>query len=515
MGQTTENIGCWRSAMNRILWGIGLTGITWNFLGLDYVLPLIGVIQLLLGFRALRREHAAWYTGYGLAWIKVAGCLAVLILNATVYRTKVLESAAGIGLVWLGVAAAFGVLLSLREGFRQAQKKLELPVHTGCVDGMIVWNAGSLLLAKTGYHGLVLGLALMILFFWLLRGMYRLSVELENAGYEVQPLLKQPELPERMTDGKIAGWILRVLAVGIGCGYLFLNRYPMEWHQMEPAGAAQAGQEEAAEDLAQIRRNLAALGFPEDILKDLRPEDVLACRGALQVLVSEEDYPVNDGDEVRTQQGSSTQIRTEYDEKELHLTGIAVELPGDGAGSGVREVPGDEGESLKRWKLFHHFRWTKNPGFYGTEALQIWPAYRMEMGGCVEDGPFTGQVLYDRNGETMAADYYALGSETYEQNRMLFGGQTATDVFAEFSMPGQGEHHRGYVSYEMRDRESLVTVDSWVNYVHQSSGVQYPVQTAKEYRMAPGIFGNAFRVVQDALQFYTDSSQENGVTMLQ
>lgn len=81
--------------------------------------------------------------------------------------------------------------------------------------------------------------------------------------------------------------------------------------------------------------------FPDEILQDLCSEDILACREAMQVVVSAQEY-----------------------ENELCVTGIAVKLPGD------------DSENRNRWKLFHHFRWQKNPGFYGTEALQIWPAYR-------------------------------------------------------------------------------------------------------------------------------------------
>ena len=48
----------WRTAMDRILWGMGLTTITLNFLWLDVILPAIGAVLLVLGFRTLRRENA-------------------------------------------------------------------------------------------------------------------------------------------------------------------------------------------------------------------------------------------------------------------------------------------------------------------------------------------------------------------------------------------------------------------------------------------------------------------------
>ena len=52
----------WRKAMNRSLVGLALTTITLNFLGLNYVLPAVGTILTLLGFRALRGENG-WFKG--------------------------------------------------------------------------------------------------------------------------------------------------------------------------------------------------------------------------------------------------------------------------------------------------------------------------------------------------------------------------------------------------------------------------------------------------------------------
>ena len=47
----------WRSAMNRVLWGTSLTTLTLNFLNLDTILPAIGIIMMVLGYRTLRHEN--------------------------------------------------------------------------------------------------------------------------------------------------------------------------------------------------------------------------------------------------------------------------------------------------------------------------------------------------------------------------------------------------------------------------------------------------------------------------
>ena len=62
----------WQTAMSQILWGMGLTTITLNLLYLDYILPALGAVLLVLGFRTLRRENAplGWCYRLSLAAVK-------------------------------------------------------------------------------------------------------------------------------------------------------------------------------------------------------------------------------------------------------------------------------------------------------------------------------------------------------------------------------------------------------------------------------------------------------------
>ena len=71
----------WERAMGRVLMGIILTSFTLNFWCLDHILPAIGTVLMVLGFRALRKENPWFRSGYLLAAVR-AGCVWVtLILN--------------------------------------------------------------------------------------------------------------------------------------------------------------------------------------------------------------------------------------------------------------------------------------------------------------------------------------------------------------------------------------------------------------------------------------------------
>ena len=132
------------------------------------------------------------------------------------------------------------------------------------------------------------------------------------------------------------------------------------------------------------------------------------------------DYPINDGEQIVTRSEGYTQYSREYPHKELRLSGIAVELEQEG-----------------HWKIIHHFLWNEDPGFRGTEALQLYPACRERNGGWLEEGGLTGQVLYDKKEISYAADYASLENETYDmgQSWPFYESRETSSIFAEFSMP--------------------------------------------------------------------------------
>ena len=60
----TREITSWRRAINQVLVGLAFTCLTLNFFELNYLLPAIGLILMLLGFRSLRRENGHFGAGY-------------------------------------------------------------------------------------------------------------------------------------------------------------------------------------------------------------------------------------------------------------------------------------------------------------------------------------------------------------------------------------------------------------------------------------------------------------------
>lgn len=472
----------WRRAMNRILFGMALCAITLNFLCLNYILPAVGTVLLLLGFRTLRRENR-WLGGcFAVTVVRAVYFFATLVLNTTILQSAMFTPAVTTALTAVNAVLLLALYFCFWRGLLAVQKKAGLPAQTGGALALIVWYALICVLAAVQYGGWVVPIAMLIGYGFILRSLCRLSGALDEAGYAIAPG------PVRVTDRCLVLVIAAVLGIGCTLGYLFGGSYPMDW---QPVDASTQAQTET------IRQQLLGLGFPEDVLNDLAPEDIAACDGALRIVTEAEDYPVNDGRNVLWEAYNEKNERyyvqdTVYDVKELRLTGVAVQLPGE----------------QETWMVFHHFLWTTDPGFYGTEAIQIRPAYRSIPEGWAAAGDATGRVLYDRGGQTFAAPYASLGARTFTANTVLWGEQTNTDLFAAFSLPRHGEHCRGYVAYSTAGAQSGYLLSSWCNYTHQQSLLQYPAVTAMEKRMTSA-FGNtgAFYTVQHALQFFPEDAQ--------
>ena len=464
--EIVRSVTPWRRAMDRVLTGSALRGVTLSLFGLQYLLPALGTLLLLLGYRALRRENRWFRTCFVLAAAETAYSIPLLALNtSSVYAPQVLMPAVSQCLTVLEMGLLLTQFLCLWQGLRAVQGRAGLPPKANAALGIVAWYAALCLSARLGWQGWLWGIPMLAGYVFLLRSLFRLSRTLEEAGYVLRPA------PVRLPDRWLALGLAAVLALGCFCGYRFGSRYPMDWQPRDAAGT---------QETEAIRDHLLSLGFPEDVLRDLSPEDLAACDGAIRVIVDTIDLPMNKGREVTTQTngGHDIFIDTVYDVRELRVTGVGVEVPGEHS----------------TWVLFHHFRWRVDPAYRGTEALQLWLAGRENRGGWDLAGPITGRLHCDRDGETFTAPYAYLGCPSEARSY---------EAYAAFSLPREGEDCRGYLCYPVTAREGVGGFSSTLHYTHQMSWRQYPARTAMAERMSGGWLGSeAFRTRGASLQAY-------------
>ena len=455
-----------RKAMNRVIIGLALSTFTLNFLYLNYILPTIGIVMMLLGFRYLHRENGGFMACWILSIIRALYIFPWLIINATIWRNVILESEIAMIFTYIHTGVILLIILCMRFGFSSIQKKAGIKQHTGSITALFIWFIALCILGILQYSGWILTIALFIAYVSILRRLYTLPSELDEAGYVIVPASL------RISDRAVTIGISLVLALGLAAAYIFFSKYPMQW---TPVAAA-------SKDEAQtVKSRLISLGFPDAVISDLTEEDLLDCTDALRVIVDQRDNFIDSR--------NRTNRATSGDVPELRITHVAVELPG----------------SCETWKIIHHFEWIEDVPFYGTEAIRLWPTATGDLGWKME-GTYSGQVLFDDAGRAYASPFYSLGEINYEQDSIFWGNGTANYPFAEFSFPMYKENYRGYVSFCILETKDRYIIDFWIDYVHKQGWFQYPVQTAMENIMGARKESpyNAFGLVQDAIQFRSD-----------
>ena len=457
-----QPVTLWRRSIGQILIGMVLCSVTLHFWYLSELLPAIGLILLLLGFRALRRENRWFSVCWIIAAVRTALFFSLLALGGSIIQ------AAGLAEHLLSHLALLNLILLLLQygcfagGMKALQFKAGAAVPNGGAAGLFIWALAMVffsILPLEGTPRILLTLSMAVIFLLIIRTLFQASKKIDETGYEVDPA------PVKLQNRALCALILAAFTAALACCYLFLSRYPMRWVVAEPTEPA----------TAPIRENLLALGFPEIVLRDLSAEDLQACNGAVEVFYTMEDFPVNNGRTIREKNGNQTVISRVFDEKELRLTSVAVRLPGE----------------QEHWKIFHHFLWIKNPGFYGTEAMMLQPADLCEGWPSPADADAGGRVLYNEGGTVYTAPYFELGTDA----------QFPGSLFAAFSMPEKGTRHRGYLSYHVRDMESAVYLYSGFRYTHQKSRLQYPAITAMDHQKSDTWSNHVFHTADEEFTF--------------
>ena len=465
-----ETVNPWKRILALLLTGLIFISITLHFYNLDLFLPTLGWILMFTAFRSLRRENRWFRLCWVLSGIQVLYYGAVLILAATVWYGRITGSLPFQVLFWVVLAGQLLLLVALWQGLRAVRRKAGLEPGAGGALALLLWKLAILVLAWMQVDGTVLMIGVLIIYICILRSIWNLSKTLDEAGYLVE------NAPVHLSEPVLIFGTAAVVAVGVVCGSLLFHRYPMDWQQETVTQKPQ---------VEEVKAQLLALDFPEDVLCDLTDQEILAMKDAKRVVSGTEDHPMNEGREV-VDRTNGIHVSRVYDVQELRITGVAVELPGD----------------REQWQIIHHFRWVVDPKFYGTETIQFWPAWHLEEGWEKGTAP-TGRVLCERKGQTYWAPYYALGEQTFRQNAMFFGNEEKTELFADFSMPRYAQNHRGYVTYLALEVQDGCILDDWMNYTHQTGVLQYPCRTAREQRMTDVFnLSGPFVTAQTAVQFY-------------
>ena len=444
----------WREAMTLVLWGIGLTTITLNFLYLDMILPALGGILMVLGFRTLRQENAAlqwcWWLSIAAAAVRSASfALAALPVDGKAIPAYVV------------VALTFALYFCLWRGMVGVSRAAgaERPAAPAA-GALVIFYAVMCALAFMELRGWLAVMPLLIVYIVILRNLVKLSRSLADTGYAIHAA------PVRLPTAAVLWGYLGLTLAAVVLAMLLGQRYPMDWQ----------ARDDAAQDET-ICAELLNLGFPEQVLDDLTAEEVARMSGAVKVYVEEDAIYENDYDTVTVEDevdeethprwrldswqnredGRMTYTYRVYERDSAAMTHIAVELP--------------ERYGEKQYYMLHYLEYVTLPKTRYAESLDIWPIWQVETGW--NPGGFCGgRVLCDKSGQSYTADLRSLESGAREVTD-FFGTRSQYDITAQWSRLAGGQNVRLYVMYDALRQENGNVLTDHVNYLRQDAPL-YP-----------------------------------------
>ena len=475
------DVSPWRSAMSCVVWGIALKTLTLQLLYLHYILPTLGCILLVLGFRTLRRENSALRWAYGLS-------IAAAVMRGAAMVLAALPVERGAALAYVDMALMQATLIALWRGMVGVSRAAGAEKPSAPAAGVLAaFYAVLMALAMVGLEGWLLVLPVLAVYLVILRNLVKLSRSLEDTGYAIHAA------PVRLSMAAVLWGYLGVTLAAVILAMLLGQRYPMNWQVRA----------DAPQDAA-IRAELLELGFPEEVLNDLTAEETAKMSGATEIRTQTDmeydkiryrelntdiwyDTAMPDNwqyDHAEKQQdGSYRYVYRIYDVRTCVMTHVAVLL---------------EEECI----ILHHAAIVKPPKESYTEAMELWPVWYGDPDEWSRGGWYQGRVLCDKDGRSYAAGFSALTEGSYESTG-FFGSSRRSAITAEWSRLHGSENIRAYILYDARSlTPKWGYLDSWCNCARQTRPV-YPFRDALTLWHS-WITNDSIDLWQTALQVWSD-----------
>ena len=439
----TGRVTPWKNAIYKVVIGLALTVVQLNFWNLNYILPLVAVVLLLTGSRALRTQNRGfnalfWASIFmavlrGFLLISAGSCLWALLWTDT------LETVLSI----IGTILNLVLLIAFRTGRAQAREKAGTEPKTGWATAAILWYLAVIVLELTGLANTLIYI-LFAVYLVIIIALIIQARNLSKAGYTLEPE------PSKLSDLTVAGLYVGIIVAGIAVCGLFFTRLPMQWQERDEAGRS-------TELARQAEQQLTELGMPQIILNDLGGEELALMWGADKVLIQE--LPEN--------------FTNDPSLSGLLITHVAV------------RTPSQNGSGKYKWWFIHYFLWPEETHFAGVETIKTDALYRITngQGQTVDNAVYDiyGRVLMDKNGMAFEAPYYGHSSghfssddpRSYKTGWVMEFRLDRTRFSAKFSFPRKTQNARGYIMYSTIAYTDDLTFCSEIVYWHHK-GFYYP-----------------------------------------
>lgn len=462
----------WQSAVRKILWGMGLCTFRFEFLYLQYLLPLLGCVLLYLGCRTLCQENR-WFRLTGrLAGLFLVIHLTHLVLCATpVMGTIEQNHPLSFGLGLLFSLIPMGILFCMRQGTQGAFTAPDgtrpkdylgraLLAYAVCI-AIAIWcelvpltapsegpiSFGPQITNKSLYTSR--SIAFILVYILVLVWVGRQGKALAGRGYDITPA------PVRVPGWTLLAAVFLFAAAAVPTASILSARLPMP----PPRELSQVQGDQS------VRVQLEELGMAPELAELLDDNELEQCREAQMVLPLAPSHLYNQKHLGNWIDGND--VLCPMDDGLSRLTCWAVVLPG-------RQV-----------RYYQFFQWTEKPALSLQESftgdLDYYPCDNFS--GCLawtEEGwTLSVPLAVQLGGGQTPEELPAWALEWYD-GELAALGHLKYIPYVTFSMPRKGEEVRGFLAWtedrsgeEPQEKEyfSIIPILR-----HQNSWLLFPFQ---------------------------------------
>lgn len=366
MYQACEPVNPWQKPLSSITWGFIFTVMTFNFLYLNYILPIIGVVLLFLGFYDLRKINKDFRVAWKFSILNLILQILNLIYIITPLHIKFDNTAV---IIIFNMAFQVAFLFIFRSGTGKIFKEANLIPEKDPILWLVIWKFVVLILVWTQLGNIwFIFLPFIFCYFYNFSLFYKIIEQLREVHVE------QLEIHNKFRNKKY--WCAYMLT----CAFIVILGSSLSNH------IKLTSVEYTLPASTEVRQNLIDLGFPEEILMDIPENQVELLKDAVKIEIYRELLMFDPKEETieTSNNGYTVQTNKEVPGKvNLKTTSIYIQLK-DSRMYGV-----------------HYFKW-QDGGAYWNDGLSLHGSVPLEL--------IAGNLLYDKNGANYSSPMPRLNS---------------------------------------------------------------------------------------------------------
>lgn len=433
--KSLKKVNPWKKSTDMIFAGLVLQLFGIGIFYLNYILPLVGSLLIVIGFRMLSNENKWFKAGFIFSLLRSCAQVVGLILESALIKDQALQTFLSWPWSVINAVLILGTVGCLWGGFRGVQKKAGVPVRTKSLCALFLIYLLPPLLFLINIRLALLLIFLPALLITVVVCFRRIIKDISASGYSVRP--KAVKFP----NWAIVTIFMTITIAGVLIGNFFFTSYPMDYKPLENS---------QKEEILSAKERLLQMNFPEQFIDDLTEADLEECADPVRVVVTDETELDRIGD--------------------LCLQYVFIQL---------------EAEE-ETWKIFCFYNWTEPPAVYRTDCIYVEPLYSASnLANWEKAGEISGQVLCEKDGKTYVSPYHSL-SETMigrqERQTPLFlsgDGSEKSGVLGKMSFLAGSENCRGYIAHKVRLNSELDFEKVHVYYCY-GEGFIYPYEEMSE-----------------------------------